>query len=226
MKLVFAHHLFRVLQPYGFHVSWKKGVGLVLLIVFLVILSAVSWSRLRTNGDKQVLSLKPQPLYWFLLHRKSNVEFLYFGVPGVQKESKLIKTMQVKAGIPRERPTPLPKLVGREYWRIVDKMETHDNPETAPYFLTLDVPVGEEEPFGPVPYEECNGPSTSLRTSQCNWILPGAFGLHGINGDWERLSNKNPGSSGCLRHKDEDITYLYNLLDPKRQEIRYYIEDI
>ena len=69
-----------------------------------------------------------------------------------------------------------------------------------------------------MPYTECNG--------QCNWILPGAFGLHGVNGDLSRLSIENPGSSGCIRHSDEDITYLYNNLDPQKEEIRYYIEDI
>ncbi len=101
---------------------------------------------------------------------------------------------------------------------IIDKVSAKDNPETAPYFLTLDVPVGEEEPFGPTPYLECDG--------QCNWKLPGYFGLHGVNGDNSRLSKDNLGSSGCIRHKDEDITFLYNILDPKNKEIRYYIDDV
>ena len=79
-------------------------------------------------------------------------------------------------------------------------------------------PVSEEEPFGPTPYIECDG--------QCNWILPGAFGLHGVNGNSEKLSEFDLGSSGCIRHSNEDITYLYNLLDPEKEEIRYYIEDI
>ncbi len=156
--------------------------------------------------------------HWLLLHRKSNVEYLYLGVPGDKKESKLIKTLTVKAGIPGERPTPLPQLVGREYWKITGKVETKDDPETAPFFLILDVPHSEEYPFGPTPYLECDG--------QCDWILPGSFGLHGINGDPSRLATENPGSSGCIRHTDEDITYLYNLFNPEEDEIRYYIEDV
>lgn len=48
---------------------------------------------------------------------------------------------------------------------MIDKVEAVDNPETAPYFLTLDIPVSDEEPFGPAPYLECDG--------QCNWVLPG-----------------------------------------------------
>lgn len=84
--------------------------------------------------------------------------------------------------------------------------------------LTLNIPVSDTEPFGPEPYLECNG--------QCNWILPGAFGLHGSGGNPEKLSSTDPGSSGCIRHTDEDITYLYNILDHQKAEIRYYIKDI
>lgn len=156
--------------------------------------------------------------FWLLLWRKSNVEFLYKGVPGSARESQLVKVFFVKTGIPGEKPTPLPKLLGRDYWVLVNKESSEGNPETAPYFLTLDIPVTEEEPFGPVPYTECNG--------QCNWILPGAFGLHGVAGDETRLSKENSGSSGCIRHKDEDITFLYNLFNPDIKEVRYYIEDI
>jgi len=29
-----------------------------------------------------------------------------------------------------------------------------------------------------------------------------------------------------VRHRDEDITYIYNLLEPEREEIRYYVEDV
>lgn len=155
--------------------------------------------------------------YWLLLYRKSNLEFLYFGEPGDKYKSFLLKTFKVKTGIPNKAPTPLPKLLGKEYWTITDKMDSGDNPETAPYFLTLDIPVSDIEPFGPLPYLECNG--------QCNWGRPGFFGLHGVNGDATRLSKENPGSSGCIRHFDLDIVYLYNLLDPQKQEIRYYIED-
>ncbi len=173
----------------------------------------------QTPSQKQVTeeSVQEKTAYWFLLHRKSNKELLYQGVPGNTEKSKVVKTFTVKTGVPGEKPTPLPELVGKEYWVITDKMETKDNPETAPYFLTLNVPVGEKEPFGPEPYLECNG--------QCNWQLPGYFGLHGVNGDMSRLSVENPGSSGCIRHTDKDITYLYNLLDLQKEEIRYYIQD-
>lgn len=155
--------------------------------------------------------------YWFILHRKSNTEYLYKGMPGKISESKLIKIFKVKSGIPSERPTPLPKLVGKEYWVITRKAESHDNPETAPYFLTLNIPAPQIPPFGPEPYLECNG--------QCQWELPGEFGLHGVNGDNSRLSAENQGSSGCIRHTDSDITYLFNLLNPEKEKIRYYIED-
>lgn len=81
----------------------------------------------------------------------------------------------------------------------------------------LDIPFNDEYPYGPTPYNECNG--------QCNWQLPGSFGLHGIAGDSSKLLAENPGSSGCIRHSDEDITYLYHLLSPEQQEVRYYIHD-
>lgn len=153
-----------------------------------------------------------------MLHRKSNQEFLYQDEPGDIDKSQRRRSFKVKTGISGERPTPLPQLLGREYWIITDKIESLDNPETSPYFLTLNIPVSEEEPFGPTPYLECNG--------QCNWILPGAFGLHGSGGNPEKLSTQDPGSSGCIRHSDEDITYLYNTLNPKTEEIRYFIIDI
>lgn len=174
--------------------------------------------------NRAVLPSKNQKAYWLVLHRKSNIEYLYKGVSGNIDESKLVKTFTVKTGIPAERPTPLPRLIGKKYWLITQKESSKDNPETAPYFLTLNVPGVEKEPYGPVPYEECVDEFGTKK--QCNWILPGAFGLHGINGDVSRLSKENPGSSGCVRHTDEDITYLYNILDPQREEIRYYIEDV
>lgn len=163
--------------------------------------------------------------YWFVLHRKSNTEELLKGTPGDKSKSSLVKKFNVKTGIPGERPTPLPGLLGREYWVLTDEFETPDNLETSPYFLTLDVPVTDFEPYGPVGYEECDGPASPNRGEQCNWITPGAFGLHGVASDSSRLSVDNPGSSGCIRHSDEDITYLFNLLDPKSQQIRYYVED-
>ncbi|MBP7832793.1 MAG: peptidoglycan DD-metalloendopeptidase family protein, partial [Candidatus Levybacteria bacterium] len=146
--------------------------------------------------------LQPQNSYWFLLHRQSNREELFRGVPGDTSQSTLIKTFNVKTGRPGERPTPLPQLAGEDYWVITSK-EVATTDETAPYFLTLNIPVLEPY-YGPIPYNECSG-------AQCDWILPGAFGLHGVNGDNSRLSSGNPGSSGCIRHTNEDITYLYNL---------------
>lgn len=191
---------------------------LVLLIVLVALVGLLIYQQGSFNNNPEVLSVDVKLSYWFMLHRKSNKEFLYLGQPGKIQESQLVKTFIVKTGVPNQKPTPLPKLLGREYWLIVDEMESLENPETAPYFLTLDIPVTEEEPFGPTRYGECNG--------QCNWEIPGAFGLHGVNGDLSRLSKGNPGSSGCIRHSDEDITYLYNLLDPWSMEIRYYVEEI
>lgn len=158
-----------------------------------------------------------QKSHWFVLHRESNTEDLYFGVPGDKSKSELVKTFKVKTGIPGERPTPLPELVGRKYWKVIKEEAQFDNPETAPYFLTLDIPAPEEEPYGPVPYTECNG-------EQCSWVLPGAFGLHGTASNPAKLSDEDLGSSGCIRHSDEEITYLFNLLNPDKEEIRYYIE--
>lgn len=154
--------------------------------------------------------------YWLALYRNQNIEHLYLGTPGDARKSKLIKTFHVKSGIPEKSPTPLPTKIGKKYWTIVDKYSSKENPETAPYFLELDVPGGKTDPFGPVPYEECNG--------QCYWNLPGAFGLHGVNGDLSRLTDKNSGSSGCIRHTDDDISYLYSLIEPEKN-IRYYIID-
>lgn len=189
----------------------------ILLSVVTVIAGILWWNSLAVR-DNDIAGVKTQKeMYWFLLHRKSNTEELYYGLPNDKNQSKLIKNFIVKTGIPGEKPTPLPQLLGREYWKVIDKVEAFDNEETAPYFLTLDVPVSEEEPFGPTPYLECNG--------QCNWILPGYFGLHGTASNEVKLSKDDPGSSGCIRHKDEDITYLYQLLDPKKEEIRYYIQD-
>lgn len=192
-----------------------KKLGL-LGVLILIILSGFIF--LKGSKERIVPQPEKQISYWLLLKRKSNKEYLYRGVPGDVAKSSLLKTFVVKSGIPGERPTPLPQLLGKEYWIITDKIEAHDNPETAPYFIILNIPVPSDFPFGPVPYTECG--------EQCNWELPGAFGLHGINGDTTRLSKENPGSSGCVRHTDEDITYLYNLLDPKKEETRYYIQDI
>lgn len=188
------------------------------VILLLAALGLVSGNEKTAGNFSYTGVLQTELSYWLLLYRRSNLEFLYYGRPGDKNNSFLVKIFQVKSGIPEKRPTPLPNLLDREYWLIIAKTETKDSFETAPYFLTLDIPVSDEEPFGPVPYLECGG--------QCNWILPGYFGLHGVNGDLTRLSEENPGSSGCIRHQDADITYLYNLLEPEEREVRYYIEDI
>lgn len=187
--------------------------SIVLLYLVGLVLISQQWRE-----QHQVQGATDTPnRYWFLLHRASNKEYLYRGLPGKKEKSMLLNTFEVKTGQPGERPTPLPQLAGKEYWLVTGKRIATDN-ETAPYFLTLNVPYSLEPPYGPVPYEECNG--------QCNWTIPGEFGLHGVNNDLSRLSKSNPGSSGCVRHKDEDIAYLYNLLDPAKEEIRYYIQDI
>lgn len=164
--------------------------------------------------------------YWLMLERASNKEFLYKGVPGDKEKSVLIRTFRVKTGVPGQRPTPLSQRMGREYWLITAKSISADNPETAPYFLTLNIPAPTEYPFGPSPYEECNGSASSSprRDGQCNWQLLGEFGLHGVNGDESKLSDDDPGSSGCIRHSDADIAYLYQLLD-LATPVRYYIDD-
>ena len=67
--------------------------------------------------SKEVLSLQVQKQsYWFLLWRKSNVELLYRGISGDASKSELVKVFTVKTGIPGEKPTPLPKLLGKGYW--------------------------------------------------------------------------------------------------------------
>ena len=192
----------------------RKRFFLFLFVAILGSIGILGAYRYSTPEEKFVDTKSKH--YWFLLDRGANREYLYHGIPGKGELSTLMRTFTVKTGIPGERPTPLPQLFGRKYWLVVRK-ESTENPETAPYFLTLDIPAPREEPFGPVPYTECGG-------KQCHWKLPGDFGLHGINGDVSRLSEENRGSSGCIRHTDEDITYLYELLDPKKEEIRYYIK--
>jgi hypothetical protein len=196
------------------HVVKKLGL-LFLLVILLGVLSFI----MSPASVPDSIPKSKEGAYWFILHRKSNKEYLYKGNPGVIKESELIKKFIVKTGIPGERPTPLPNLVGKEYWVITNKVDSSDNPETAPYFLSLNIPAPTDLPFGPEPYLECGG-------IQCQWDLPGEFGLHGVNGDDSRLSKENLGSSGCIRHTDSDITFLYNVLQPEKDEIRYYIKDI
>ena len=199
-----------------------------IFVLSILIISLFLVSSFLNIQNPQVLSEQTQitasQSYWFILHRKSGNEYLYYGTAGDINNSKIMRSFQVKTGAPWS-PTPLPALLGREYWLITAKESSQDNPETAPYFLQLDVPVTEEWPYGPVPYEECNDVFTGEKI-QCDWILPGYFGLHGINGNSSKLGKNDLGSSGCIRHSDDDITYLYNLLDPKAQEIRYYIKDL
>lgn len=197
----------------------RKLISFLFVGIFTVLLLAGGvFYFVRGLQDIQEVSPVEQKKYWFLLHRKSNVEYLYFGISGNKVQSELVRIFSVKTGVVGKRPTPLPQLLGRTYWVITKKYETKDYPETSPYFLSLNIPISEEEPFGPSPYTECDG--------QCNWELPGEFGLHGVNGDVSRLSIENEGSSGCIRHSDQDITFLFQLLDPEKSEIRYYIEDV
>lgn len=197
----------------------------VLIISLFCVLSFALYLSPSTKSEQTIASKKS---HWFVLHRKSGKEFLYYGTIGEANNSKLVRTFQVKPGISGFSPTPLPSLLGRDYWLVTKKESSANNPETAPYFLTLDVPVTQDWPYGPVPYEECSGPASPSGSlgGQCDWVLPGYFGLHGINGNASKLSKDDPGSSGCVRHNDEDITYLFNLLNPEKEEIRYYIKDI
>lgn len=196
-----------------------------IILSFLIISLIPVFGLLMLPGkdNKSYIKEIPKASHWLMLQRKSGIEILYEGVPGDTNNSRILRRFQVKTGASWS-PTPLPKLLGKKYWTIVKKESSKDNPETAPYFLQLDVPTGEEWPYGPTPYTECldlNG-----NNIQCDWILPGYFGLHGVNGNMSKLSREDYGSSGCIRHTDKDITYLFNILDPKREEIRYYIEDI
>ena len=195
----------------------------VFIISLFAVFSLHVFLNFQNNGNKAIQSFSKNS-HWFLLHRKSNREFLYFGASGDINNSRLVREFQVKTGNSSSSPTPLPKLLGRDYWLIVSKENSADNPETAPYFLQLDIPVSDQWPYGPVPYEECLDDLGNK--TQCDWDLPGYFGLHGVNGNSLKLAEEDPGSSGCIRHSDSDITYLYNLLNPKNQEIRYYIEEI
>lgn len=192
-------------------------VFFLLIVILSVGISAFSYQYASRTLRQEVFTPPVKSSYWFMLQRKSNIEKLYEGIPGDENRSRLLKEFTVKTGRPGERPTPLPQLLGKEYWVLTD-MKEDTGEETAPYFLTLDVPVKDTEPFGPEPYLECNG--------QCNWVTPGPFGLHGTAGNSDKLSEADPGSSGCIRHSDEDITYLYNLLKGEKNEIRYYIQDV
>lgn len=191
-------------------------VPFLLLVIFVIVSfgTAYFWGNEQRDLSKYEV---PRGEYWLILNRTTNEEILYFGKPGSQQESLPLKKFKVKDGVSGKRPTPRPQLLGRDYWLVVDKYESLDNPETAPYFLQLDVPVTSDWPYGPVPYMECGG--------QCDWELPGYFGLHGVNGDNSRLSYENEGSSGCVRHSDEDIKFLFDNLDLSNGGVRYYVID-
>lgn len=191
--------------------------GYIALLVVLLT-TGIGAFVLLTRPVSNPVSPAPKPQYWMLLKRTSNIEYLFYGIPNNPKQSTLKKTFTVKAGVPGKKPTPLPALVGRDYWLITAKLEAFDNTETAPYFLVLDVPIPSTYPYGPSPYLECDG-------KQCDWELPGYFGLHGVNGDESLLKSANEGSSGCVRHRDEDISYLYHLFTPEKNPVRYYIVD-
>ncbi len=200
----------------------KNWLTVILLLVLLI--SALGYSLFfnKNKSDQKRAGVPAETAiqndYWMLLMRKSRQEFLFQGIPGDKDNSRIIRQFVVNVGVENERPTPLPQLFGREYWNIIAKYEVKDDPETAPYFLTLDVPWSDQYPFGPSPYNECGG-------EQCDWVRPGSFGLHGVAGNPDKLVDS--GSSGCIRHRDEDITYLYNLLNPSESQlIRYYVKDI
>src|SRR5688572_20408967 len=114
----------------------KKVLTLFTILIFLITL--LIFQLLAQGNSKGVLSVKQKYSYWLMLHRKSNVEFLYFGPSGEKSSSQLVKIFKVKSGIPNLKPTPLPKFLGRKYWLITAKSETFDS-QTAPYFLTLDI---------------------------------------------------------------------------------------
>jgi len=196
----------------SYSITSRQKIALIAGIFILAIVTLLFLNQ--THPQNSHIQTKKENQYWFVLYRKSNKELLYKGVPGNSHQSSLVRTFSIKSGIPGERPTPLPTKLGRKYWIVIDKFAS-DNPETAPYFLKLDIPAPTDTPFGPSPYDECNG--------QCNWEVAGDFGLHGVNGDESKLSLQDKGSSGCIRHSDVDIAYLYDLLDPKKEEIRYYI---
>ena len=145
-----------------------KFKKIIVATIFLAIfVTSFFFVRQKKTDRQETFEGLAKSSYWFLLKRKSNIEHLYFGQAGKADKSRLIKTFQVKSGVSNESPTPLPQKLGRHYWRLIEKLDAKDNTETAPYFLTLDIPVSEEEPYGPSPYLECNG--------QCNWTLPRYF---------------------------------------------------
>lgn len=171
--------------------------------------------------------------YWFLLERKSKKETLYQGKPGDRTNSRIIRSFQINPGWPGQTPTPISTKLGIPYWIITTyKTNTADEQKSklGPYFLSLNIPYndpGNNCPIngvnkncqGPTPYLEC----PDRANNQCYWPVPGEFGLHGVGNSISRLTDE--GSNGCIRHSNDDITYLYNLLSKYNREIRYYTVD-
>src|SRR5690606_19080816 len=98
---------------------WIIGIAGIILAVITFNFLLFTYFTAKNKVDPPLIEKSPAS-YWFLLHRKSQKEYFYRGIPGDPQKSTLIKTFTVKTGIPGERPTPLPKLLGREYWVIID----------------------------------------------------------------------------------------------------------
>ncbi len=168
--------------------------------------------------------IKAEEGYWFLLHRsrdggKQPSEELYKGAYGDKTRSKLIRTSVVNPGVAGKSPTPLPSLAGVSYWTVTaKKINPEGDPKNTlgPYFLAFDIPYANQF-NGPLNYKECGADGAS----QCFWPEPGEFGLHGVGNVPSRLTDV--GSSGCVRHSNDAITEIYNLLKNEKEEIRYYI---
>ena len=168
--------------------------------------------------------IKAEEGYWFLLHRsraggKQPSEELYKGAYGDKSQSKLIRTSVVNPGVAGKSPTPLPSLAGVSYWTVTAKrINPEGDPKNTlgPYFLAFDVPYSNQF-NGPLNYKECGTDGAT----QCFWPEPGEFGLHGVGNVPSRLTDL--GSSGCVRHSNDAITEIYNILKNEKEEIRYYI---
>lgn len=162
--------------------------------------------------------------YWFQLHRsragKQPTEDLYHGVYGDALNSDHVMTSTVNPGIDGKSPTPRPDLLGKSYWVITKKEQNQGDAINlmGPDFLVLNIDY-QNQYNGPLGYNEC-GPS---RNEQCFWPTPGEFGLHGTGDTSSRLTDS--GSSGCIRHSNDAITSIYNLLKNESGEIRYYISE-
>jgi hypothetical protein len=129
-------------------------------------------------------------------------------------------TSVVNPGVDGKSPTPRPDLLGKSYWIITKKEQNQGDAINlmGPDFLVLNIEY-QNEFNGPLGYNEC-GPS---RNGQCFWPTPGEFGLHGTGNTPSRLTDS--GSSGCVRHSNDSITSIYNLLKNESGEIRYYISE-